>query len=318
MRTPLLALSALLLLFGWGVLACSSPSTAAVAPRPVTVPPPGIGAEKPVDLPGLHNVVAYVDGLYSGSAPEGPGLETLANMGIRTIVSVDGAQPEAEAAEKLGLRYVHLPIGYDGMSEARKLELARALRDLPGPMYVHCHHGKHRSAGAAAAMAISLGRLTPEGAALRMKVSGTAPEYKGLWACASDTTVASEAALDGASNAFPTHFKTTGMVQAMVEIDYAIENLKEIEKASWTTPVSHPDLVPAAEVGRISHLLRELESDPETKRESAEFHELLRAGRATADALEQGLLARETPEELGKRMKALGQSCKDCHSRYRN
>ncbi|MBM3978440.1 MAG: hypothetical protein FJ299_15810, partial [Planctomycetes bacterium] len=201
-------------------LACAADPKPAL-PRPITLAAPVADAPEPADFDGLHNVVAYSDGLYSGSAPEGRGLESLANMGIRTVVSVDGAQPDVEDARALGLRYVHLPIGYDGIDDQRRLELTRAVRDLPGPVYVHCHHGKHRSAGAAAAIAVMLGRLDNAQALARMKVSGTAPNYTGLYACANETSPATTAQIDSASDAFPSRWKTTGLVQGMVEIDFA-------------------------------------------------------------------------------------------------
>lgn len=298
-------------------LSCSSPSPE-VAPRIATIPSPAPDAPKAADYPGLHNVVTYSSGLMSGSAPEGPGLQTLANMGVRTIVSVDGAQPEVEEARALGLRYVHLPIGYDGIDEQRKLELARAVQDLPGPVYVHCHHGKHRSAGAAAAIAVSLGQLSNEAALQRMKVSGTAPNYAGLFACATETKLATKAAIASASGEFPSRWKTTGLVQAMVEIDVAFENLKAVEKAHWTAPADHPDLVPAAEVGRIAHLMRELDDTEDLRRKGAEFELFRAAGEKAANELEEGLLKGVKPEELGARMKVLSQNCKDCHAKFRD
>lgn len=308
---PALALFALALGFS-----CASAGDA--PPHLEPIPRPAVSEAKAVDLPGLHNVVAYTDSMMSGSQPEHGGLETLAAMGIRTIISVDRAQPEVEAAQRLGMRYVHLPIGYDGIDEARKLELARAVRDLPGPIYVHCHHGKHRSAGAAAAIALSLGQIDNSTAAARMKVSGTAPDYKGLWACASDTKLANKAQLDAASNAFPARWKSTGLVQLMVDIDYAMENVKAVEKAQWGVPTEHPDLVPAAEVGRISHYLRELEDDGEVKAKGAEFIEHLRNARAAADKLEKSFLDKAAPDVLAADMKKLTSSCKSCHAKFRD
>jgi cytochrome c556/protein tyrosine phosphatase (PTP) superfamily phosphohydrolase (DUF442 family) len=306
------------LLFAVPFFACSSPSETPPPPRPVTVPPPAADADKPADFDGLHNVVAYGDGLYSGSMPEGRGLETLADMGIRTIISVDGAQPDVDQAKALGMRYVHLPIGYDGMDDARKLELMRAYRDLPGPIYIHCHHGKHRSAGAAAAMVVGTGKLSGDQAFARMKVSGTAPNYKGLYACATDTKVATQAQISSASNAFPSRWKTTGLVQGMVDVDFAFDNLKEVEKAAWKAPKDHPDLVPAAEVGRISHVLRELNDDGEVKKQNDEFKALLKAGITAAESLEKGFLENAQADELAARMKKLNQSCKDCHVKFRD
>ncbi|MFM7262067.1 MAG: hypothetical protein ACKO3W_15885, partial [bacterium] len=60
------------------------------APEPAVMPAPS--AVAPVDFPGIHNLVAYGDGLVSGSAPEGDeGLDSLAKLGFKTIISVDGA-----------------------------------------------------------------------------------------------------------------------------------------------------------------------------------------------------------------------------------
>ena len=81
---------------------------------------------------------------------------------------------------------------------------------------------------------------------------------------------------------------------------------------------AHPDLVPAAEVGRISHKLRELRDDGEARAKPADFLELLDASTAAAEALEKGLLDGAAADELGRRMQALNQSCKDCHATYRN
>src|SRR5438094_677830 len=79
------------------------------------------------------------------SSPDGDeGFHSLQQLGIKTIVSVDGARPEVDLARKYGLRYVHLPIGYDAVPREQALRIARAIRDLPGPVYIHCHHGRHR------------------------------------------------------------------------------------------------------------------------------------------------------------------------------
>ena len=61
--------------------------------------------------------------LYSGAAPEGDrGFSTLQALGIRTVITVDGARPDVAIARRFGLRYVHLPFGYDGCPSPRALE----------------------------------------------------------------------------------------------------------------------------------------------------------------------------------------------------
>src|SRR5688572_28625302 len=70
----------------------------------------------PVDLPALPNVVRLAERLYSGGLPGGePGFRTLQRLGIRTLITVDGARPDVATAKRYGMRYVHLPFGYDGL-----------------------------------------------------------------------------------------------------------------------------------------------------------------------------------------------------------
>src|SRR5436305_2113972 len=79
----------------------------------------------------LQNVVRLHPQVLSGSQPETPeAFRKLRSLGVTTILSVDGARPDVAMAAKFGMRYVHLPHGYDGISESRSRELAKAVRDL--------------------------------------------------------------------------------------------------------------------------------------------------------------------------------------------
>ena len=166
-RTSVFAVSiaAVVLVAWWTIEQLRRPTPQPPARTLATVEVPTVDDDKPRDLTGLHNVVAYHDGFYSGGVPESnAGFDTLSAMGVRTIISVDGAVPDVDAAKARGIRYIHLPIGYNGFDESRKKELVRATRDAMyvGPVYMHCHHGKHRSAGAAGTVAASLGWAKPE------------------------------------------------------------------------------------------------------------------------------------------------------------
>lgn len=276
--------------------------------------------DKPIDLPGLHNVVEYSPGVYSGGVPEGDeGFAMLKKMGVRTILSVDGAQPDADGAARVGMRYVHLPIGYNGMDRKRTLEIARVIRDLPGPTYIHCHHGQHRSAAATGAALVTLGKLTSEQAVARMKVSGTSSNYPGLYGCVTVAAVASEPELDAASNEFPAHWKTSDFVEAMVEIDEAHDNLKLIEKGGWKTPKDHPDLVPAAEAGRLADHFRNLQDDEYVAQRPEELSRWFEEDARKASQLEEALVAGNVrKEKLSEYFASVGRSCRDCHAKYRN
>ncbi len=272
--------------------------------------------------PGLHNMVAYHDDFISGSAPEGEqGFASLAAMGVATVISVDGAAPDVELARRCGLRYIHLPIGYNGFDEQRQLELVRATRDAiaDGPVYIHCHHGQHRSAGAAAAIAVSLGWLPADAAVQRMHISGTSPEYKGLYACAAGAAVIEPARIDAVSADFPEVQRPQGFVKGMVEIDEINERLKAIEKAGWTTPADHPDLVPVAEAGRLADLLRFLAAGDRARREGSDFAGHLTADQVVAQKIEDILAApRPDAAQLSEQFQRLNASCKECHAKYRD
>lgn len=282
--------------------------------------PPTLADSVPNDYPGIHNVVAYAPDFYSGGVPEGDeGFDTLKAWGIRTILSVDGAAPLVDKATSRGMRYVHLPIGYNGFDETRKVELVRAVRDLPRPIYLHCHHGKHRSAGAAGTVAVSLGWMSNDDAVARMKVSGTSPSYPGLYACTREASVLEQAVIDAAAAEFPAVARTSGVVRNMVAVDEVVERLKLIEKAGWKAPSNHPDLVPAAEAGQLADLLRTLADDAEVKPKPDDFHRQLARNAAEAQALEDLLVAPQIDVvRLGEQFKVINASCKECHRAHRD
>ena len=295
--------------------------------------PPSVSDGTAKDLDGLHNVVAYHEGFWSGGVPEGKaGFEQLRAMGVKTIVSVDGAVPDVELAKSMGMRYVHLPIGYDGFDDARKAELVRAVRDLPGPLYLHCHHGKHRSAGAAATIAVSLGWMTNAEAKARMKVSGTAAGYKGLWSCAAKAAPMDAAAIDAAAAAFPEVTRPETFVASMVAIDEAFDRLKLAQKAGWLAPKDHPDLAPVADAGKLADLFRLVDRDSLRKCAPKDADEvaawMARSAAAAADlesALERaGKAAPGSPDADAERAKAssalaaLAADCKACHAKHRD
>lgn len=93
--------------------------------RPAVMPAPR-------DMPGLHNVLRFANGVFSGSMPEGDvGFDSLERLGIESVVSVDGIRPDLGRAESRGIRYVHVPIQYSGIDSAAQVALAKAIRDLP-------------------------------------------------------------------------------------------------------------------------------------------------------------------------------------------
>jgi hypothetical protein len=299
------------------------PPPEATGPSRALVVPPDPARDEPVDRPGLHNLVAYHDGFVSGGLPEGDaGFDALAAMGIRTIISVDGAVPEVDRAADRGMRYIHLPIGYDGFDDDRRLELTRAVRDAIalGPVYIHCHHGKHRSAGAAAAVAVGLDWMTPDQATARMQVSGTSPRYRGLYLCTANATPVDARTLDAIDADFPEVSLPDDFVDAMVEMDRTLDHLRLVAAAGWTTPESHPDLVPAAEAGRLADLLRlTSEGDRSRSEPDADFAAWLARDAVRVAGLEERLLADAIDvATLDAELAAVRSSCSACHAAHRD
>jgi uncharacterized protein (TIGR01244 family) len=108
------------------------------------------------------------------SQPTPDELERAAAAGVRTVVNLradgeTGFDWEAESAERLGLRYVRIPIrGAVDLTPDNAARLDAVLRDAPGPALVHCASGNrvgallalreawHRGQDPAAALAVGL------------------------------------------------------------------------------------------------------------------------------------------------------------------
>jgi protein tyrosine phosphatase (PTP) superfamily phosphohydrolase (DUF442 family) len=111
----------------------------------------------PLKAAGIENFYQLSARVYSGSAPEGEAaFAALKERGIKTIITVDGSQPDVEMARRFGIRYVHLPIGYDGVPTNQAARMIKAAETLPGPVFVHCHHGLHRGPAGAAVICMGM------------------------------------------------------------------------------------------------------------------------------------------------------------------
>lgn len=277
----------------------------------------------PNNTPGMHNVIRVTEKLLSGSVPEGDvGFQSLQKLGVKTIISVDGARPDVERAKKFGMRYVHLPIGYDGVPAAQGLKLAKAVRDLPGVIYIHCHHGKHRSPAASAYIKLCLDeKCTVQSAIEMMKQAGTDPKYLGLYASAKEFRRPSREELNQADATYPEIANTGNMVQRMVEIDERWENLKLIQKAGWVTPKNHPDLDPPHEALLLLEHYVEMGRLPEVQKKPQAFQTMLKQAEREAKELEAALRqapSAERTQSASKAFSASAASCTRCHAQYRD
>ncbi|MFO0877594.1 MAG: hypothetical protein U0840_09490 [Gemmataceae bacterium] len=295
--------------------------------RESPAPPEPVARSEPkkVEVAGLHNVYKLSESLYSGSGPEGDvGFASLEKLGIKTVISVDGARPDVDRARKCGMRYVHLPIGYDGVPRKQALRIARAVRDLPGPVYLHCHHGKHRGPAAAGAAMLCLDDACGAEEALAwLRTAGTDPRYTGLYLSARETRRPTKEELDSVPGDFPEVAEVGGLAKLMVEVDHRWDHLKLAREAGWKRPPAHPDIDPPHEVLQLAELYREAGRLSGGKgKHGDELRRWLVESEATAKRLEgalrggkKGVMDAAGAEKAFKQVEA---DCKRCHAKHRD
>ena len=273
------------------------------------------------DCPGLHNVFRLTDRLYSGCSPVGEtGFQSLRDLGIRTVISVDGAQPEVALAGRFGMQYVHLPMGYDAVPRETAVRIARAVRDLPGPVYIHCHHGKHRGPAAAMAALRCESDRCPALAALEFRrTAGTDPKYKGLYASVEGAKPATPEEWEKAGVNFPEIAFTPDLTRLMVGIDERWDHLKSIRAAGWKSPADHPDIDPAHEALQLVENFREAARLKDNKNRGEAFRKLTTDAVEAAEVLERTLRAKPLrSEEAEQAFTRSATLCAKCHESYRD
>jgi protein tyrosine phosphatase (PTP) superfamily phosphohydrolase (DUF442 family) len=296
----------------------SSAQAEAAPPAPVAAvvvaPELNVRPVPETDQPGIHNLMKVSPQIYSGSEPHGEeGFASLEALGVKTVISVDGAKPQVEIAKQYGIRYVHIPIGYDGVPDEAGKSLARAVKEVDGPIYVHCHHGKHRGPAAAAVACVASGALNNEDARKILERAGTSRDYPGLWRDV-------EAYVPPADGAELPELVETATVDsftaAMAQVDRAFDNLKLLRDAKWMVPKDQPDLVPPQEALLLQEGLHEAARNMGDSYDD-QFKTWLAEEEAKATQLREFLLAKDATS-ADVHMLAIEQACKQCHKIHRD
>lgn len=278
-----------------------------------------------VESPFLPNAIWVHSSVMSGGKPAGkPAFEELARQGIRTIISVDGIKPDVEAAQQVGLRYIHLPHGYDGITDERILEIAKAVRDLPGPVYIHCHHGRHRSPAAAASVCIALGKLTPNRGLELLQTAGTNTGFRGLFHAVERTKPVPPQQLEQVQVDFVPIASLPPMIDAMVAMDAILVQLKKLQKEERPHPLEDA----RSNALMLKEHYMELHRSESENGQEPEFLAWLIQGRDLASQLETRLNEMPVPtsssdreqlhKELNAWVKKLEQNCVECHQQFRD
>ncbi|MDF1808280.1 MAG: hypothetical protein P1U42_01140 [Phycisphaerales bacterium] len=262
----------------------------------------------------IENLYQLQEGFYSGGEPKNrAAYEQLASLGIRTVISVDAVAPDASLAGEYNIRVIHLPTSYDGINESRVKELAFAIQSTFKPIYVHCHHGKHRGPAALCAGAIATGYIDQDKAQSFMTKAGTSKHYPGLWDSVKQTRK-----LDSIKPVTLTEkAHLEGFAESMAEIDRANEQLWLCIENKLRAPEDHPDLSASSLAGQIHDMLRSLTHDETTQTEGFLFEEYLKDSIVLASQVEQSI-TNQDPDGALISMEKLTESCVECHSRFRD
>jgi protein tyrosine phosphatase (PTP) superfamily phosphohydrolase (DUF442 family) len=317
--------SSVLLLVVSLVAGCAKPPAAQTpAPSAAAAPPAKAAEFQKIESKVLPNAYRLHEKVISGGQPDGDAaFAELEKLGVKTVISVDGAKPDVAAAKRHGLRYVHLPHGYDGIPEQRGQELAKAVRDLPGPIYIHCHHGKHRSPAAATVACVETGLLQPSDALAVLKTAGTSENYRGLYQSAEAARRLDDALLDALEVEFHETVALPAMAEAMVALEHTFDHMKTVAQADWKQPADHPDLDPAHEALLLKEHFAELLRSEDTKKEPEQFRTYLQESEAAAAELETQLLALKNGQaaddaKINASFEIVTKNCTACHRAFRD
>ena len=262
----------------------------------------------------LHNLIQVSQRLYSGSEPQGTeAFARLKALGITTILSVDGAPTDVEAAREFGIRYVHIPIGYDGISTDEAAAMTRVMRESQGQVYVHCHHGKHRGPAAAAVCAIADGTMRPGEGQVLLKLAQTSPDYAGLYRDVADFRPLPD---DAELPMLVERAETEPIIAAMARIGRLHDELQAMQTQGWKPNAEHADRLPDQVAILLMEELRESGRNL-SRSYGDDFAAVMRECETAANAVAAQLRAGHKAAADAS-LKSAQASCSACHKNYRN
>ena len=124
---------------------------------------------------GVSNFAEVSPHLYRGAQPERGGLESLAKLGINTVVDVrlTGADKEGKDARNLGMDFVALPWHCLFPKDDAIAKFLTYMRDHPDKkVFVHCRYGDDRTGMMIAAYRMAVEGWTADEARKEMNAFG--------------------------------------------------------------------------------------------------------------------------------------------------
>ncbi len=276
----------------------------------------GSATSQPAAEHPLENLVFVEPDVITGSAPlDEAAFEQLAVLGVRTIISVEALPPDLRAAARHGMRYVHLPTRYNGLTPDELLRLAYALHTVERPVYVHCFHGRHRAPAAVAAAEVVLGRLSPAQALDVLEQAGTSPRYPGLFAAIDLAARLDPESIRCAAGPLPARVEPEPFLLAMGQIDRSWNALWRARQRDWQTDADARAL--AALARQLADELRTAAGHVPPQWQHAGLEGQLAASARRAARL-AGALEHGRRSEASRHADRLRSSCTRCHAETRN
>lgn len=111
------------------------------------------------------------ENLSVGAQPSEEQLRNMAGAGVRTVVNLRtegeqdqplSPQEEGEKVRAIGMEYVHIPVSMQGMGPELVDQFREKLKQVPAPVFVHCHKGKRAGAFAMMHQAVESGMTGEE------------------------------------------------------------------------------------------------------------------------------------------------------------
>ena len=269
-----------------------------------------------IESTNLPRLLKLSDRVYSGAEPKiEQSFAELSERGIRTLICVDGAKPKVEWADKFGLRYIHIPIGYDGIKAEQAAAFISVVRNCDGPFYFHCHHGRHRGPAAAAIAFMADSQCGAESGLAVLTEAGTSEHYPGLWR---DVKIYQDWSDLKIPEKLPEVAKVDDFNSGMAVLDRLWDETKLVKKANWKSSAEHPDLDPQRTTLILAQAFEDLDSiTPAAYSSEALYAEQMTVAKNASSRLVQALKnsdANSTAEAYGQ----IRKSCKECHFRYRD
>ncbi len=276
-------------------------------------------------LPGIENFWALSPRIHSGSAPQGDAaFEALAKIGIRTVISVDGAEPDVETAARYGIRTVHLPMEYSGISQEDGWRLVKAVGIGSEGVYVHCHKGLHRGPTAVALLCMALEAWPATFAERWMHIAGTSEVYAGLYDSVKNFRVPSAEDLENIPEGPVEPVEVSPLVECMVQIENRFETLRGFAANEYLSLETQPGRAARNESVLLWELFREARRTGLGGELGFDYEERLTSAEVAAEFLHEqlGQLERDGSRlalaTVNAALESMARECAGCHRVHRD